>query len=113
VAAVFALDVVAAAVLFARLGPGVMLGAGLAAGLALGANAGLLTRVGSDAAPARPHAAFGLVFGGYTIGASSGPLLGAAVGLPLAWLATAAPATIGLAALTAARAGGRARGPGT
>jgi MFS family permease len=113
VAAVFALDVAAAALLFARPGPAVALAAGLGAGLALGANAGILTRVGSDAAPARPNAAFGLVFGGYTIGASTGPLLGAAVGLPLAWLATAAPAVVGLTALTGARAGGRPRGPGT
>jgi hypothetical protein len=57
------------------------------------------------------------VFAGFTTGAFAGPLLGALVGLPLAWLATAAPAGAGLALLSAARAGGRgagpARGPGT
>jgi MFS transporter, OFA family, oxalate/formate antiporter len=103
VAAVFALDVVAAALLFAEPRPAVALAAGLGAGLALGANAGILTRVGADAAPAQPNAAFGLVFAGYTSGACTGPLLGAVVGTPLAWLATAAPAAVGLAVLGAAR----------
>ena len=113
VAAVFALDLAVAVLLFARPGPAVALGAGLAAGLALGANAGTLARVGRDAAPARPNAAFGLVFAGYTTGAFAGPLLGAAVGAPLAWLATAAPAVAGLVLLSGVRAAGPARGRGT
>lgn len=113
--AVFALDLAAAMLLFARPGPepALALGVGLGAGLALGADAGSLARAGRDAAPARPNAAFGLVFAGYTTGAFAGPLLGAVVGAPAAWLATAAPAVVGLAVLSAARAAGRARGPGT
>lgn len=112
-AAVFALDLAAAAVLFARPGPAAASGLGLAIGLALGADAGSLARVGRDAAPARPNAAFGLVFAGFTTGAFAGPLLGALVGTPLSWLATAAPALAGLAVLSGVRAAGRARAPGT
>jgi MFS family permease len=111
--AVFTLELAAAVLLFARPEPAVALGVGLGAGLALGANAGSLARAGRDAAPARPHAAFGLVFAGYTTGAFAGPLLGALVGAPSAWLATAAPAAVGLAVLSAARAAGPARGSGT
>jgi len=110
VAAVFALDLVAAVVLFARPGPAAAVGAGLGAGLALGSDAGSLARAGADAAPARPNAAFGLVFAGYTTGAFAGPLLGALVGAPLAWLATAAPAAAGLAVLSAAGLGRRGGG---
>jgi MFS transporter, OFA family, oxalate/formate antiporter len=113
IAVVFAMNMAAGALLFARPGPATALGAGLGAGLALGADAGSLARAGRDAAPARPNAAFGLVFAGYTTGAFAGPLLGALVGAPSAWLATAAPAVVGLAVLIAARAAGPARGPGT
>jgi MFS transporter, OFA family, oxalate/formate antiporter len=113
VVAVFALDLVAAALLFALPGPATALGAGMGAGLALGADAGSLTRSGRDAAPGRPNAAFGLVFAGFATGGFTGPLLGAVVGIPGAWLATAAPAAVGLAALSAVGAAGRARGPGT
>lgn len=111
--AVFALNLAAAAVLFARPGPAVALVVGLGAGLALGADAGSLARAGRDAAPSQPNAAFGLVFAGYTTGAFAGPLLGAAAGAPAAWLVTAAPAAAGLVVLSAARAAGRARAPGT
>jgi predicted MFS family arabinose efflux permease len=113
VAAVFALDLAAAVLLFARPGPATALGAGLGAGLALGADAGSVARVGRDAAPERPNAGFGLVFAGFATGGFAGPLLGALVGPPGAWLATAAPAAVGLAVLSAVRAAGRARGPGT
>jgi MFS family permease len=111
--AVFVVNVAAAVVLFARPGPAAALGIGLGVGLALGADAGSLARAGRDAAPARPNAAFGLVFAGYTTGAFAGPLLGALVGAPSAWLATAAPAVVGLAVLSGARVGGPARGPRT
>jgi MFS transporter, OFA family, oxalate/formate antiporter len=112
-AAVFALELAAAAVLFARPAAAAALVVGLGAGLALGADAGSLARAGRDAAPGRPNAAFGLVFAGYTTGAFAGPLVGALVGSPAAWLATAAPAAVGLVVLSAARAAGRARAPGT
>jgi MFS transporter, OFA family, oxalate/formate antiporter len=114
VAAVFLLELAAAAVLFAGAGPAVALLAALGAGLALGGDAGVLTRVGMEAAPERPNAAFGLVFAGFTTGAFAGPLLGALVGLPLAWLVAAVPAAAGLALLAGRRvvSAGRASGPG-
>jgi len=112
-AAVFALELGAALLLFSGRWPALALGLGLCAGLALGMDAGSLARVGRDAAPARPNAAFGLVFAGYTTGAFAGPLLGALVGPPPAWLVTAAPAVVGLAILSGVRVAGRARGQGT
>jgi MFS transporter, OFA family, oxalate/formate antiporter len=114
VAAVFVLELVAAAALFTGVGPALALPVALAAGLALGADAGVLGRVGADAAPARPNTAFGLVFAGFTAGAFAGPLLGAMVGLPRGWLAAAAPAAVGLVLLVSAgRRGGPGRVPGT
>lgn len=111
VAMVFALDLAAALALFAGAGPAVALAAALGAGLALGADAGCLSRVGRDAAPGRPHAAFGMVFAGFAAGAFAGPLVGALVRSPLDWLATAAPAALGLV-ISAGRAAGRETGPG-
>ncbi|HXM56211.1 MAG TPA: MFS transporter [Candidatus Dormibacteraeota bacterium] len=102
VAVVFGLGLVAGLALYLA-GPAVALPAGLGAGLALGADAGVLNRVGADAAPGRPNAAFGTVFAGYTAGAFAGPLLGALTGPPLAWLTTAAPSAIGLAMLAGRR----------
>jgi NNP family nitrate/nitrite transporter-like MFS transporter len=102
-AAVFALELAAALLLFAGTGPALALALGLGAGLALGSDAGSLARVGRDAAPTQPNAAFGLVFAAYTTGAFAGPLLGALVGAPRAWLVTAAPAVAGLAVLSAVR----------
>jgi MFS family permease len=110
--AVFALDLLAAALLLAHLGPAVTLAAGLGAGLALGGDAGSVARVASEAAPEHPGAAFGLVFAGFAAGAFAGPLIGALAGVPLGWAATAAPAAAGLA-VSAGRAAGLGRGRGT
>jgi len=115
VATVFVVEAGCGLALFAGVPPGVAVAAGLAAGLALGADAGVLSRVGADVAPGRPHAAFGLVFAGYTSGAFAGPLLGALVGPPTAWLAVAGPAAAGLVvlAVSAGRAAGPRPAPGT
>ena len=115
VTAVFVLELAAAAVLFHGAGPAVALLVAFGAGMALGADVGILSRVGADAAPDRPNAAFGLVFLGFTTGAFAGPLLGALIGMPAAWLAAAAPAAIGLGllAVSAGRSAGLRTGPGT
>jgi MFS family permease len=123
-AGVFALELAAAAALFGGVGAPVAGLAALAAGLAFGGDAGGLSRVGADAMPDRPNAAFGLVFAGFTVGTFSGPIAGALVGRPTAWLALAAPPAAGLAllaiagvrrppALSRGRAGGPGRGAGT
>ena len=104
-AAVFTLDLAAAATLFSGVGPVTALLAAAAAGGGLGGDAGSLSRAGADAAPDRPNSAFGLMFAGYTLGAFFGPILGALIAPPAAWLVTAAPAALGLAALGALAAG--------
>ncbi len=109
--AVYLLELLIAPALLVGVGPAAAIAAGLGAGLAVGGDAGSLSRIGRDAAPGRPNAAFGLVFAGFTAGAFAGPLLGAVVGTPLAWLVTAAPAAAGLA-LSAGRQAGPGRGPG-
>jgi OFA family oxalate/formate antiporter-like MFS transporter len=117
-AAVYVTELAASVALFSRAGAVVLMAAALAAGAALGANAGCLARVGAETAPGAPNTAFGLVFTGYTAGAVIGPIAGAAVGSPQAWLVTAAPALAGLALLggrrrVSARAGGPDSGSGT
>ena len=101
----------AALVLFLRIGPTVGLVAALAAGLALGGTAGSLARAGADAVPERPNSAFGLVFTGFTAGSLLGPLAGAMIEPPDAWLIMATPAVVGLALLLAF-SGDRTAGPG-
>ncbi len=77
----------AAALLLWRVTSGSVLVAGLAGGLAFGGGAGILSRLGSRAAPEAPNSAFGLIFVGYSSGAFAGPLLMAAAGpSPTAWL---------------------------
>lgn len=105
VLAVFLLDLLAGLLLFAGVGAATALVAALAAGGALGADAGSLSRVGADAVPGRPYAAFGLVFAGFTAGAFLGPVAGSLAGTPAAWLVTAAPALAGLALLALRRPG--------
>jgi len=107
VAVVFLLELGASLLLFAGVGAATALVAALAAGAALGGDAGSLSRMGADAAPGRPHAAFGLVFAGFTTGAFLGPIAGSLVGTPAAWLVTAGPALAGLTLLAV-----RARLPG-
>jgi len=108
---VLLVELFAALALFSRIGPTVGLVAALAAGLALGGTAGSLARAGADAAPERPNAAFGLVFTGFTGGSLLGPLAGAMIELPDAWLIMATPAVVGLALLLAF-SGDRTAGPG-
>jgi MFS family permease len=111
-AVVFALELAAGLLLFHG-GP-VVPAAALAAGLGLGGDAGVLTRVGADAAPDRPNTAFGLVFAGFTIGGFSGPIVGALAGTPAAWLALAVPPAAGLALLVGRVSLSRAAaGPGS
>jgi MFS family permease len=109
VLAVFVLDLLAGLLLFAGVGAATALVAALAAGGALGADAGSLSRVGADAVPGRSHAAFGLVFAGFTTGAFLGPIAGSLAGTPAAWLVTAAPALGGLGLRAARRVGRRGR----
>jgi len=54
--------------------------AALAAGIGFGGPAGLLSRLASTSVPDSPNTAFGLLFFGYALGVSAGPLLGAAAG---------------------------------
>lgn len=126
VAGVLLLELATAPALFLGAGPATALAVAVPTGLAWGGDAGYLARLGRDAAPSRPNAAFGLVFAGFTCGGFSGPLLGALVGLPAAWLAVAAPAAGGLVlvaararqarreseVVSAGRAGGPDRAPG-
>ncbi|HKF75517.1 MAG TPA: MFS transporter [Candidatus Dormibacteraeota bacterium] len=102
-ACVFAVELAAALALFVGVGPVTALAVALAAGSAVGADAGSLSRLGADAAPDRPHSAFGLVFAGFTAGAFLGPIAGALVAPPAGWLAAAVPAGAGLAILARAR----------
>lgn len=100
---VLTVELVAAIALFLGIGLTGGLIAALAAGLALGGTAGSLARGGADAAPDRPNAAFGLVFTGFTAGSLLGPLAGAMIDLPGAWLIMATPAVAGLALLVGLR----------
>lgn len=112
VALVLLLDLGAGALLFGGVVLATALIAALAAGGALGGSAGVLARVGADAAPEAPNGAFGLLFTGFTVGAFGGPILGGLTGAPAAWLVTAAPAGAGLALLAARQLSAGAGGPG-
>lgn len=58
----------------------VVLPLGLLAGIGFGGPAGLASRLARDAAPQAPHAAFGLVFSTFAVGAFLGPIIGPPVG---------------------------------
>jgi len=94
---VLLLDLVAALLLFLHPGAAGVAVACLLAGIGFGAPAGVIGRLAEDAAPDAPNSALGLIFAGFAAGASSGSLLGAAVGGPGAWLAVGAAALAGLA----------------
>jgi OFA family oxalate/formate antiporter-like MFS transporter len=91
------LDLAAAMLLFLHPGAGGLVVAFLLAGVGFGVPAGVIGRLAEDAAPDAPNTAFGLVFTGFAAGASTGSLLGAAVGGPAAWLVLGAAALAGLA----------------
>jgi len=76
----------AALLLFLHPGAGGVVLACLLAGIGFGAPAGVIGRLAEDAAPDAPNSALGLIFTGFAAGASSGSLLGAAVGGAAAWL---------------------------
>ena len=97
-AAMLALELTGAVLLFVGGSPLSFLAGALAGGLALG-GAGLVGRLASEGAPDAPSSAFGLVFAGYTLAALSGPLLAAVAGLPAGWLVVGLPAVGGAAVL--------------
>jgi predicted MFS family arabinose efflux permease len=90
-------DLVAAVLLFLHPGVAGLVFACLLAGIGFGAPAGVIGRLAEDAAPDAPNSAFGLLFAGFAVGASSGSLLGAAIGGSAAWLVVGAAALAGLA----------------
>lgn len=97
-AAMLALELTGAILLFVRGTALSFLAGALAAGLALG-GAGLVGRLAAEGAPDAPSSAFGLVFAGYTLAALSGPLVAALAGLPAGWLVVGLPALGGAAVL--------------
>lgn len=99
VLAVLGLDLIAGLLLWSSASAAALVLGGLTAGTALGGGAGVLSRMARDVSADRPQTAFGILFAGYAAGAFCGPLLGATVGGPLAWLAVSAPALIGLGVL--------------
>jgi len=94
---VLLLDLVAAALFFLHPGAAGVVLASLLAGIGFGAPAGVIGRLAEHAAPDAPNSAFGLLFAGFAAGASTGSLLGAAIGGAAAWLAVGAVAVAGLA----------------
>jgi len=93
---VLLLDLAAALLLFLHPGAGGVVLACLLAGIGFGAPAGVIGRLAEDAAPDAPNSALGLIFTGFAAGASSGSLLGAAVGGAAAWLVVGVAAVAGL-----------------
>ena len=97
---ILAIDLLAAALLYAPGNGATILFAALAAGISFGGPAGLLSQLAAVSAPDAPLSAFGLLFVGYAFGAFYGPLLGAAVGgNAQAWLVLGSLAIIGLLVL--------------
>lgn len=97
--------VVAAAGLAALPLATVVLPLGLLAGFGFGGPAGLASRLARDSAPQAPHAAFGLVFSAFALGAFLGPIIGPPVGGgSAAWILLGALASVAfvLAALRTA-----------
>lgn len=110
----FMIDAACAIVLFfAPASPELLPLVGILIGLTFGIPAGAVARLAQAGAPDAPNHAFGLVFGGFTFGAFSGPLVGAAVGGATAWLVVGAPAIAGLIVVAyRLRLGSRGGGPG-
>jgi OFA family oxalate/formate antiporter-like MFS transporter len=98
-AAIFVLDLLAAATLFLHPGAAPVVGGALLAGIGFGAPAGVIGRLAEDAAPDAPNSAFGLIFAGFAAGTGAGSLLGAAVGGAAAWAVVGSLAVAGLAVL--------------
>jgi MFS transporter, OFA family, oxalate/formate antiporter len=96
---VLGLGMVAAALFFAGLRGATAPAAALAAGLSLGGSNGVMARLAAEAAADAPNSAFGIVFAAYAAGAVIGPIGGALVGPPGAWLLVGAPALLGLPVL--------------
>lgn len=89
-----------AGLLLWRVSASTLLPAALAVGLGFGAPAGLLLRLGRQAAPDAPNSAQGLLFVGFATGAFTGPLIGAALGAgSLSWLVMAGFPLAGLLVL--------------
>src|SRR5205823_5251641 len=107
--AILGADLLAAALLQAPGGSAAVVVAAIAAGIGFGGPAGVLSRLAAGGAPDAPHSASGLLFAGFTAGAFSGPLLGAAAGggsrswLILGGLAAAGLVVLGVRALHARR----------
>jgi MFS family permease len=93
---IFAVNLLAAALLQSPASGFIILLAALAAGIGFGGPAGVLSRLAAVSAPDAPYAVFGLLFAGFAAGALYGPLLGAAVGgTALSWLALGGVAAAG------------------
>jgi OFA family oxalate/formate antiporter-like MFS transporter len=96
---VLLLGILGTALFFAGVGRASAPAAALAVGLSLGGSNGVMARLAAEAAPDAPNSAFGILFAAYAAGAVIGPIGGAVLGPPGAWLLVGAPALLGLALL--------------
>ncbi len=84
-AGIVACNALAACLLLFWRDPAGLIPGGLVAGLGFGGPAGVISRLGTRAAPDAPGSAIGLTFAGYSSGSALGPLVGAALGPPTSW----------------------------